>query len=172
MADQWIKLEHHTPDKPEVFQIADALGIDPDTVVGKLVRFWIWCDQQSANGNDITVTDSSLDRITHLPGFAAALRKVGWLLGRSGSLAVPNFARHNGQTAKARATTNRRVTKLRQKGKPGSGVGMDVTPRPLQKPLPEEDEEEEQKPSVSVPPNPQGSGGESYSDSFDSFGVH
>ena len=31
----WIKVEFSTPDKPEVFTIAQAMGIDPDAVVGK-----------------------------------------------------------------------------------------------------------------------------------------
>jgi hypothetical protein len=171
MAAHWIKLEHPTPDKPEVFKIADALGIDPDTVLGKLVRFWIWCDQQSLDGNDITVTETALDRITHLPGFSAALRNVGWLQARSGSLAVPHFDRHNGQSAKARALANLRVAAHRDKNKHQENAEAKVTPPPLQKALPEEEaeEEEDQKPSVSVPPNPQGSGGEGYSDSFEAF---
>jgi len=38
MAGDWIKLEHTTPDKPEVFAMADTLGIDPDAVTGKLCR--------------------------------------------------------------------------------------------------------------------------------------
>ncbi|HDV0969774.1 TPA: hypothetical protein RHZ68_000076 [Escherichia coli] len=38
MASSWIKVEVITPDKPEIFQIAEILGIDPDAVLGKLVR--------------------------------------------------------------------------------------------------------------------------------------
>jgi DNA replication protein DnaT len=51
MAGEWIKIQTVTPDKPEVFVIADRLGIDPDAVVGKLVRLWIWADQQTTDGN-------------------------------------------------------------------------------------------------------------------------
>ncbi len=40
MAGDWIKVQHVTPDKPEVWQIADRLDIDPDAVVGKLIRVW------------------------------------------------------------------------------------------------------------------------------------
>ena len=38
MAGDWIKFELTTMDKPEVCQIADVAGIDPDAVVGKLMR--------------------------------------------------------------------------------------------------------------------------------------
>jgi len=140
MAGDWIKIEHALPDKPEVFRLADLLGIDPDAVVGKLVRLWVWCDQQTVDGNALGVTDAFLDRITHQPGFSVALRKVGWLQVRSGSLAIPRFDRHNGQTAKARAVTNRRVAAHRNKRNAVSVT--DVTLEPLQKPLPEKRREE------------------------------
>lgn len=52
MASSWIKVEVITPDKPEIFQIAELLNIDPDAVLGKLVRIWAWADQQTIDGND------------------------------------------------------------------------------------------------------------------------
>ena len=114
MAGDWIKVEHTTPDKPEVVKLAGILGIDQDAVVGKLLRLWIWADQQSVSGNAITVTNSFLDRLVFCPGFAAGLVKVGWLNGREGLLSIPNFDRHNGQSAKNRANTNRRVANSRK----------------------------------------------------------
>ncbi len=45
MAGDWIKFEHATPRKPEVFQIAADLGIDTDTTVGLLIRFWVWVSE-------------------------------------------------------------------------------------------------------------------------------
>jgi hypothetical protein len=113
MAGDWIKCEHTTPDKPEVVKLASLLGVDQDLVVGKLVRLWIWADQQSLDGNALSVTDSFIDRITFLSGFAIALRKVGWLEGRDGRFSIPNFDRHNGQSAKKRAQTSKRVAKSR-----------------------------------------------------------
>lgn len=144
MAGDWIKIEMATPDKPEVFRMAELLEIDPDAVVGKLVRFWSWCDSQSVDGNAIPVTTSYLDRLTHQPGFSDALRKVGWLEVRSGSLQVPRFDRHNGQSAKARAESNRRVSKHRTGKRNGESV-TNVTPEALQKPLPEKRREEEKE---------------------------
>lgn len=113
MAGDWIKIEGTLPDKPEVIRISIETGLDQDAVVGKLIRIWIWADQQSADGTDLPLTSSFLDRLTAFPGFAAAMRKVGWLGGREGSLSFPRFDRHNGQTAKLRAENNRRAAKSR-----------------------------------------------------------
>ena len=44
MAGDWLKFEKVTMDKPEVFEMAGILGIDPDAVVGKLLRVWSWFD--------------------------------------------------------------------------------------------------------------------------------
>lgn len=141
MAGDWIKLEHTLPDKPEIDRIADSLGIEPDMVVGKLARLWIWADQHLTDGNAVDVTETGLDRRAGQTGLAAAMRKVGWLEGRDGALSFPRFDRHNGQTAKSRASTNRRVATHRA----GSG-NANVTPPPLQKPLPEKSREETNTP--------------------------
>ncbi len=113
MAGDWIKVETATPDKPEVSRIAQVLQIDHDAAVGKLLRFWIWGDQQSVDGNDLGVTESFIDRLTNCQGFANALVKVGWLIGKNRRLSIPNFDRHNGQTAKNRALSRNRVKRSR-----------------------------------------------------------
>ena len=91
MAGDWIKVECVTPDKPEVDMIANALGIDHDSVVGKLLRLWIWADQQSISGNGLNVTKTMIDRITFHTGFSDALINVGWLEGEEGAYSLPNF---------------------------------------------------------------------------------
>ena len=113
MAGDWIKIQHALPDKPEVVQIASILGIDQDAVTGKLIRLWVWADQQTVNGNGLNVTETFLDRVTFATGFAQALRCVGWLTGSDGSLCLPNFSRHNGKTAKTRAGGQQRTKESR-----------------------------------------------------------
>ncbi|EKS1727690.1 hypothetical protein QBC57_003429 [Escherichia coli] len=137
MASSWIKVEVITPDKPEIFQIAEILGIDPDAVLGKLVRIWVWADQQTIDGNAGSVTKGVLDRLAFITGFADALISVGWLAYHDGKLILPNFERHNGESSKKRALTNRRVAEHRKR------VTQKVTPTALQKELPEEEEEED-----------------------------
>ena len=113
----WIKIEHETPDKPEVIRMAEILDIDQDAVLGKLARLWIWADQQTIDGNALSVTEKFIDRHVHLVGFAEAMCKVMWLkstfvCGKS-VLCFPNFDRQNGDSAKNRALTAKRVAKSR-----------------------------------------------------------
>jgi len=153
----WIKIEHGTPDKPEVNIIAEFLRIDPDSVVGKLFRIWEWADRNSVDGNAVPVTDSFLDRLTQCKRFACAMRAAGWLAGENGALIFPRFARHNGETAKARAETNRRVTEHRKrKHKCNGNIVTDVTETPLQQPLP--DKSKSKKETSSLTPLPPGGG--------------
>lgn len=113
MAGEWIKMETCLIDKPEVFQLSEILGMDSFSIVGRLHVLWSWADRHTLSGNGISVTNVTIDKITNCTGFADALRKVCWLEGRDGLLSFPNFERHNGQTAKNRALTNDRVSRLR-----------------------------------------------------------
>lgn len=115
MAGDWMKLELETPDKPEVHSIATMLEMDPDLVVGKLIRVWQWFDKHTSDGNAFGVTFSLVDRITLITGFGEAMQFVGWLEQRDKNLVMVNFDRHNGKGAKKRALTNRRVAECREK---------------------------------------------------------
>lgn len=144
MASNWIKLEVITPDKPEIFRLAEILNIDPDAALGKVIRFWAWADQQMIDGNAECnargVTKSAIDRITFMAGFADALIQVGWLVETNGVLSLPNFERHNGKSSKKRAVTNERVTKIRELKRKGNAASVTKTD---QKALPEEEKEED-----------------------------
>jgi hypothetical protein len=108
MAGDWIKIELTLSDKPEVIRMATELRLDPDAVVGKLVRLWIWADQHSVTGSDMTITEAWLNKKVDCRNFAKAMRVAGWLTGEDGALTFPNFERHNGKTAKTRAMENRK----------------------------------------------------------------
>lgn len=113
MAGDWIKFEHATLDKPEVLVMADMLETTPDDVIGKLLRVWVWFDKQSRDGYAGGVTGNALmffiDRHVARNGFAACMKKVGWL----GDDCLPNFDRHNGETAKNRALSKDRMKRKR-----------------------------------------------------------
>lgn len=140
MAGDWIKMEASTPDKAEVLAITATMGWDDvDITVGKLFRVWRWFDQQTVNGNAPGVTQALLDRVAGVSGFAEAMQKVGWLTIKSSGITLPNFDRHNGKTAKARALTARRVSDLRKSPEKSNA---DVTQSPLHAALPREDTRE------------------------------
>lgn len=136
MAGDWIKMQTCLPDKPEVWRIAGTLKIEPDAVIGKLLRVWSWFDSHTENGNAVGVTYLLVDRVAGVTGFAEAMALCGWLEQHDITLTLPKFDRHNGKTAKNRALTNERVAKSRKK------ATDNVTVAALQKPLPEKRREE------------------------------
>lgn len=113
MAGDWMKIELEMPDKPEVHYIASALQIDPDAVVGKLIRVWQWFDKHTENGNAYGVTFLLIDRITGVTGFGEMMSLAGWLEQKDKVLVMPKFDRHTSKSAKKRAVTHKRVTEFR-----------------------------------------------------------
>ena len=145
MAGDWIKMRTNLDTDWRVIEMAGHLGIPELHVVGCLWKLWTWADQHTLDGNAIRVTSVTLDRFTGVTGFAEALRKVGWLEGRDNALSFPRFAEHNGQTAKNRAETNKRVAKHRN-----ANTVTSVT----QKPLPEKRREEKSNTHTHPPTEP------------------
>lgn len=116
MAGDWMKIELELPDKPEVHAISARLNLDPDAVVGKLIRVWQWFDKHTTDGNAVGVTYSLPDRISGVSGFGEAMNSVGWLeqiTSKIGGLSMPKFDRHTSNSAKTRALTQKRVAKTR-----------------------------------------------------------
>lgn len=141
MAGDWIKMRMDLPEDPAVIGIAQATGLDEDTVVGKLHRVWSWANRQTIDGNARTVTSSWLDRYVGVTGFSQAMVDVGWLtckLGGDDGISLPEFERHNSQSAKQRALTARRMSKMR------NAAGVTV-------PSPEKRREREEKSKGETP---------------------
>jgi hypothetical protein len=155
MAGDWIKFETATSDKPEVWAMAQSLGIDADAVVGKLLRVWAWFDQQTQEGNAVgngasvtsSVTKALLDRRVGVSGFCDSMILSGWMADDGQSLTLPNFDRHNGKTAKTRAMTAKRVATHKAKSNAGSVTSSvsDALPR-----------EEKRREEINTPLPPQG----------------
>ena len=80
MAGDWIKMRCNLDTDWRVIQIACQLGMSELHVVGCLWKLWTWADQNTADGNAVSVTDVTLDRFTGVTGFASAMRNVGWPL--------------------------------------------------------------------------------------------
>lgn len=144
MAGDWIKFELATLDKPEVCQIADAADIDLDAAVGKLLRVWGWFDQQTENGNAPSVSKKLLDRLVGVNGFCNLMESVGWMNNQDGEISLPHFERHNGQTAKNRALTAKRVAnhKVKSNAESNDAIVSDALPKEEKR---REDKEQDQK---------------------------
>jgi hypothetical protein len=145
MAGDWIKVESVTPNKPEVFKIADLCDIEPEHAFGSLLCIWIWADQHTEDGNAVSVTRKLVDRTAGVSGFADAMEKVGWLVIDTDGACFPNFDRHNGKTAKNRALTAKRVANHKLKSNDNSNDAS------VSSALPREEkrrEEKEDKPAA------------------------
>ena len=111
----WIKMRTDLATAPAVIEVSIALGLDEDAVVGKLHKWWSWADTQSRDGHAKGVTYEWLNGYIGVTGFAEALDKAGWMSAEKGGIYIPNFGRHNGQSAKKRAdnTERKRVSRER-----------------------------------------------------------
>ena len=129
MAIPWIKIETSLPRKPEVMQLAAILDIDEFAVVGHLVCFWSWVDENlSLECPVVTGTKRGLDRVAGRDGFADAMVTVGWLQMEGSAVSIPHLEYHLDQGAKTRAMEQRKKAKQRKNtGKPNvSGKCPDV----------------------------------------------
>jgi len=102
MAGDWIKMRADLETDPDVVRTSVRTNLDEFAVVGRLHKLWSWADKHSANGL-LRVSSDYIDRLVACPGFADALVEVGWLRVRRDLLELPEWSRHNGLSAKARA---------------------------------------------------------------------
>lgn len=117
MAGEWIKFQTSTLKKPEILRIARMLGINRNEALGLMVEFWVWLDDASVDGTVDGLEASDVDAMMSCPGLSAALQDVGWLSidAENHRISVPNFGRHNGESAKKRALKNERQARWRDK---------------------------------------------------------
>lgn len=141
MAGEWIKFESSLPEKPETLAITAAMGwTDPDLTVGKLMRLFRWFDQQTVDGNAARVTPALLDHVLGVTGLTQAVASVGWISITEDGLSLCKFDRHNGESAKQRAQTAKRVAKHKSNAK----ANDEVTQAPLPEALPREEKRREE----------------------------
>lgn len=145
MAGDWVKFEIDTFEKPEVIKMADDLGIPEEHVAGCLLKVWCWFDKQSRDGHVNSVTEKYIDRVTSVTGFAQAMQDVGWLILSDEGLTLPNFDKHNGNSAKSRALTTERKRKERSRKKRDTSVTREEKRR--------EEKEKREKKENSEPDN-------------------
>lgn len=116
MAGEWIKVENHLHEKIEVAAIAEHTGLDPDAVVGKLIRVFAWSSRNCHADGVTGVTALRVIReITRCECFDEAMANCGWIRIKGDKIEFTNFDRHNSQTAKERGLATQRKWKQRAK---------------------------------------------------------
>jgi hypothetical protein len=127
MAGDWLKIQHDTPDKPEIMRIAAQLGISIGDAFLACFRVWRWADNHTKNGN-AAVTLAAIDVLANVNGFGEAMRAVSWLsVDDTGAVSIPRFKRHISKSAKQRALAARRKQCARSRK---SHAGSVTTTRP------------------------------------------
>lgn len=131
MAGDWIKWHKGLEGKAEVVRLSGMLKLPREVVATKLMTFWCWCDneipQEDIRDNGSAFVTLSpcdgdnmafIDALVGTPTFAASLAAVEWIRFRDGRVELPNFGRHNGETAKTRARNAKTQKKKRLKVSP------------------------------------------------------
>ncbi len=113
MAGEWIKVRTNLWDDTRVCAICDKTGQSEATVIGGLYWLWSTADEHTEDGLCNGLSVSAIDRKTGIKGFGAALVSIKWLEETPDGVRMMRFDEHNGASAKARATTAKRVAKHR-----------------------------------------------------------
>lgn len=111
MAGDWIKMRCNLWDDPRVSSLCDSTGEKEATVIGGLYRLWVIADQHSEHGVLPGLTVKAVDRKTGVKGLGEALISIGWIVDTPDGIQIARFDEHNGESAKVRAQTARRVAK-------------------------------------------------------------
>ena len=109
MAGDWIKMRTNLSSDPAVIQASRLLDCSEFKVVGLLHWIWSWADTHTEDGNAVGIDCKWINKQTDTEGLCEALVTVGWLKITDNGISIPNFASHNGASAKSRANTARRA---------------------------------------------------------------
>lgn len=115
MAGDWIKMRHSLLSHPKTVRMMSALKADKFRIVGGLMSVWCLFDTHSEDGQLSGYTLETLDAMAAWDGFSAAMQAVEWLgVEDDGTLVLPRFDTHNGQSAKRRAQDSDRKREVRK----------------------------------------------------------
>jgi hypothetical protein len=105
MAGEWIPYDVCLPQKPEVLELVDRTGLEPDQVVGRLLMLWGWAALNSSDGS----ARMSIRLLSKVCGgdeeFWFAVQDVGWLTidAENGIVGIPGWDARFSKAAKSRA---------------------------------------------------------------------
>lgn len=117
MANDWIKMRKCLLTDPRIVRIMSATNADKFRTLGGLFAVWCLFDEQTIDGYLPYYTPEHLDDIVGFPGIAQAMVSVGWLEVTTEGLTAIEFLKHNGQTAKRRASESVRKMSARNADK-------------------------------------------------------
>jgi hypothetical protein len=104
----WIHIRTDLHGDPAVICIARKTNLDSDGVIGKLIKFWSWVDQESDSERIPWVDCAWINHFLGRDGFAEAMVAAGWLVVDPGGITIPNFDHWLSKSAKHRLNESRR----------------------------------------------------------------
>lgn len=110
MAGDWLPIDCNIATKPEVLELCDVCGCEPDAVVGRIVQLWLWAAMNAEAGQ----AKMTPPRMARMFGgdvfFWEAVAQVGWLVidAEDRTITIPKWDERFGQAAKERALKARR----------------------------------------------------------------
>ena len=125
-ASDWMKMRTNLWDDPRVGRIADETDAGEAAVIGALYWLWATADEHSVDGLLADMTLRQIDRKTGVPGFAAAIAGIGWIVEATEGVQIVRFDEHNGKSAKRRAAESVRKMSARNADKEQTEGGRDA----------------------------------------------
>jgi hypothetical protein len=74
----WLLVRYSLPNDPRVLALANALQIDSDCIVGKLIRVWAHAGLHGDEGYIKFATATMIDNIARQAGMGRAMADAGW----------------------------------------------------------------------------------------------
>ncbi len=140
----WIKMQTDLERQGEVALLSSRCNRDTLWVVGALHAVWSAADSATADGMLRGYSLARIDQLVRAEGFGAAMVEAGWLIDHGAQgLEIPNFTRHNGHSAKARAQGASR--QARSRAQDGKALLLSRTQRDNSVTREEKRREEEEK---------------------------
>lgn len=155
MAGDWIKMRSNLWDDPRIAKLCDLTDQPETMVVGALYWLWAAADQHSEDGLMHGLTLRSIDRKTGVKGIGDALVSIGWIEDSDNGIIIARFDEHNGESAKKRCQTARRVANFKARNATETqdnetGNAPSVTKTLAERDLEEEKRREDKRPTTSL----------------------
>lgn len=118
----WIRIENSLPRNRKMVQLARELHCNRMTALGIAVTWLSWLDEQTVDGRTGMCCEEA-DDILGFKGAGSALVSIGWAeLDEHGALVAVDWEQYNGESAKKRALSARRVARKRSSESNASSV--------------------------------------------------
>jgi hypothetical protein len=157
----WIKVRTDLTDNPHVIRLANRMKCPPYQAMGAIIAMWAIADGQTTDGVLRGWDADMLDARIGMPKFTETLAlgldgKGGdaWVsVKEDGTVVIPDFSVHMGESAKARALAAKRQANLR--GRASNAAPLRERDASVTGALPrEEKRREEKKREIQNPPTP------------------